>query len=416
VAKVPAKVESALVAFFRTKCPEPAEVTKLAHVRSLCGYYGVDAWRSIVPLINDLPALRAARLRLDPATLIDSCATVVEIKERLSSAEPPPAGEAVTNSSPHKASGDGAPSAADAGTAASRQPPHSSGSGRPTGSAGRPARVVGHGSLSVVLLLAAFAMNVLWAPTNLFASWITTVALTSASVALIGLACGRWEATFIDNRNRMSLSKLQVILWTVVVLSSILSASCFNAADTGDISKIIGIAVDPTLWGLLGISVTTAVGAPLALSGKGDRTVFQPELDDTKKNLAAITGVPSDHLANDGHLLVKAHQSDARFSDLIRGDDVGNGDTIDFSKVQQLYFTLLTLLIFGLAVAKQFITSAEIAVKLAAHQAVFDANNQKIIHAVINQLPTPDPGFLGLLAASGAGYLFYKAMSHSKDG
>jgi hypothetical protein len=236
-------------------------------------------------------------------------------------------------------------------------------------------------------------------------------------LALVGLAGGRWEATFIDNRNRMSLSKLQVILWTVAILSAILSASCFNAGTLGDVSKIMGVAVDPQLWGLLGISITAAVGTPLILSGKGTRIVSHSELEDTQQNLKAMTGVPEQDIQSRGHILIKTNQADARWSDLIRGDDVGNGDTIDFSKVQQLYFTLLTLLIFGLAVAREFNAASEIARKLAAHQAVTDANGQSITtQAVISQLPVPDTGFLALLAASGAGYIFYKAMSHSQDG
>jgi hypothetical protein len=54
------------------------------------------------------------------------------------------------------------------------------------------------------------------------------------------------------------------------------------------------------------------------------------------------------------------------------------------------------------------------AMKLVAHLAVRDTNGEPITHAVITQLPAPDPGFLGLLAASGAGYLFYKVCPTAK--
>ena len=278
------------------------------------------------------------------------------------------------------------------------------------------AGTTGFGWLAVVLLVGTFAVNILYARTYLVEVWLLSLLAVAASLACIGMAAGRPESTFIDNRNRMSLSKFQVMLWTVAIFSALLGASCFNAGDpVADATKIIGVVVDPKLWALLGISITAAVGAPLALSGKGSRTASGPELADTQRNLKAMTGVPIDHIQNEGHVLVKADQADARWSDLVRGDDVGNGDMIDFSKVQQLYFTLLTLLIFGLSVAKEFTAFANAAAKLAAHLKVKDAAGHPVMQAVIEQLPTTDSGFLGLLAASGAGYLVYKGMSHSKD-
>jgi len=255
--------------------------------------------------------------------------------------------------------------------------------------------VIPPGALAIALVVAAFVINKVWAADNLLGVWIITSLLIAVSFALIGLAAGRWEALFIDNRNRMSLSKLQVVLWTIPIFSALLAASCFNAAQGGDASTITGVALDSKLWALLGISLTTAVGAPIALSGKGSRKASSAELKDTKENLQAQTGVAADKIDNIGHVLTKANPADARWSDIVRGDDVGNADMIDFSKVQQLYFTLLTLLIFCLAVANQFAS-----VKASE---------------IITKLPVPDTGFLALLGVSGAGYLVYKGMSHSQD-
>jgi len=252
------------------------------------------------------------------------------------------------------------------------------------------------GLAGIILLAVIFAINVRWAGDMLVTIWLLTTLAVALSVALFGVAGGRLEATFIDNRNRMSLSKLQTILWTVVIFSALLSASCFNASLPNAASAIAGIVVDPKLWALLGITMTTAVGAPLALSGKTTRSPSLLELTDTRKNLLTFTGVSPANIGADGHVLVKADQQDARWNDAVLGDDVGNADTMDFSKIQQLYFTLLTILVFLLAIAKTFGDAAT-------------------NHSVINQLPVPDAGFLGLLGVSGAGYLAYKSISHSKD-
>lgn len=254
----------------------------------------------------------------------------------------------------------------------------------------------GYGSVGALVLTAAFAGNIYLASSNVLFAWLATLVVVAISLAFFGTAAGRWEATFIDNRNRISLSKLQVILWTIAILSAVLTAGCFNSATQSDVATVMGIVVDPKLWGLLGISLTTAIGQPLALAPKTDKTPAPAELTDTRNNLAATTGVAAANIQSNGHVLTKANLADARWSDLIHGDDVGNADNVDFSKVQQLYFTLLTLLIFGLAVADVFKGAAKAG-------------------SAITQLPTPDAGYLGLLGASGAGYLAYKAMSHSQD-
>jgi hypothetical protein len=252
------------------------------------------------------------------------------------------------------------------------------------------------GLVGSILLAVTFAINVRWAEDMLLTIWLITNAAVALSIALFSHTGGRWEGAFIDNRNRISLSKLQAILWTVIIFSALMSASCFNASLPNGSSSIASIVVDPKLWALLGISMTTGVGTPLVLSGKTKQTPSPQELADTRTNLKALTGVSPANIGADGHVLVKADQMDARWSDIIRGDDVGNADTMDFSKIQQLYFTLLTVLIFLLAIAKTF-------------------GNAAANHSIIGQLPVPDAGFLGLLAVSGAGYLAYKGLSHSKD-
>jgi hypothetical protein len=41
-----------------------------------------------------------------------------------------------------------------------------------------------------------------------------------------------WEGLLIDTRNKMLLSRLQLILWTLVVLSAFLTVALFNIRNT----------------------------------------------------------------------------------------------------------------------------------------------------------------------------------------
>ena len=51
------------------------------------------------------------------------------------------------------------------------------------------------------------------------AAWYANLALMSLFVFIAGRAItGRWRGVFIDERNKVSLSRLQMLLWTVVVL------------------------------------------------------------------------------------------------------------------------------------------------------------------------------------------------------
>jgi hypothetical protein len=79
----PASVRAALLDFFKSRCPNPALITPSADARHLCGFDNLGSWRAIVPTINALPALAAAKLWLAPATAIDSCLSVADIEAKL---------------------------------------------------------------------------------------------------------------------------------------------------------------------------------------------------------------------------------------------------------------------------------------------------------------------------------------------
>jgi len=109
-----------------------------------------------------------------------------------------------------------------------------------------------------------------------------------ATVAGQGVV-GRWRGALIDERNKMSLFRLQMLLWTVVVVTGILAAALANIA--GGQPSPLSIAIPAELWVLMGISTTSLVGSPLIRSPKLAETPEPTEEKETTERLARQASV-----------------------------------------------------------------------------------------------------------------------------
>src|SRR5215813_11275394 len=106
----------------------------------------------------------------------------------------------------------------------------------------------------LILLLIPLAYR-LW-------SWLsTTFLLTGIGLLTSHGVTGYWRGLLIDQRNRISLSRLQASLWTLITSSSYASAAFFNIR-FGQADPLM-IAIPAGIWVLMGISATALVGAPL---------------------------------------------------------------------------------------------------------------------------------------------------------
>jgi hypothetical protein len=94
----------------------------------------------------------------------------------------------------------------------------------------------------------------------------------------------------INERNLMSLTRFQMILWTVIILSAyfvIAVAEVIMKKGPG-----LALGVNQKLWGLLGISLTSLVGTSLINSTKTDKTPSTDEVKKTAKALVATGNQP----------------------------------------------------------------------------------------------------------------------------
>jgi hypothetical protein len=91
------------------------------------------------------------------------------------------------------------------------------------------------------------------------------VAIMLCSIALVIVAghgiTGLWRGVLLDSRRKLSLSRFQMVIWSILVLAAFLTAALANISSRQE--DPLGIAVPESIWILLGISVTSLVGSPL---------------------------------------------------------------------------------------------------------------------------------------------------------
>ncbi len=246
----------------------------------------------------------------------------------------------------------------------------------------------------LLLIVAAIVSSGLLIPSHsrLWA-WLATLALLIAFATIAGQGItGCWSGLLIDERNMMSLSRLQMFLWTALVLSAFLTAALSNIASKQ--TDPLAIAVPVELWALLGISTTSLVATPLVLNSKKTAALSEAEATQQKSDLAQIasqrkqTGKAGcDVVSHQGKLVRYSRPEYAHFSDMFKGDEVATGAHLDLSKVQMFYFTLILVLAYAVALGTMFAASS----------------------GSITTFPAVDASMVALLGISHAGHLVRQA-------
>ncbi len=213
--------------------------------------------------------------------------------------------------------------------------------------------------------------------------------LLAIELAVIGgLINQRPAGAFIDNRNRLSLSKLQAGAWTVLVLSAFATAAAYNASVPSDYQTVTALAVSipGELLLAMGISATSLVATPALLSLKSDEDPHPAAVAQAAQRTGGAV------IAN-GKVATKASPTEASWADLVTGDEVGNAGTPDLGKIQQCIITLILLAAYADYVFQALAAPA----------------------GLISSLPTLDKSFVWLLGISHASYLAYKAAPHTQS-
>lgn len=248
----------------------------------------------------------------------------------------------------------------------------------------------------LVIIVAITLVGLLTPSTFRLWAWLSILILLALFAIIAGHGVtGLWRGLLIDERNRMSLSRLQMTLWTVVVLSGFFTAALANIA--ADAEDPLSITIPKELWLVMGISTTALVGSPLILSTKKAKRPEDKEQEQTIRLMAAEEGVSAEDLkskvTSKGQVVVNKDPKDARLSDLFKGEETGNAAQLDLGKIQMFYFTLILVLAYAVALGGKLVSTG-----------------------TIDAFPPLEAGMVALLGISHTGYLTNKAIPHSQTG
>lgn len=199
--------------------------------------------------------------------------------------------------------------------------------------------------------------------------WLSVLAsLLLVSVFAGYLASERAIGIFIDDRNRVSLARVQWVAWFLLLFSGYFTGAIWDVAFGSDLPSI-----EPNLFWLIGISTGSAVVSNLVVDSK--------KRDSNPAAAADPTLI--------GTIDRNASQDDAAWGDLYLGEEQATRSSVDVSRLQKLVTTMLLVIVYA-----EMLWSAFTQLSLA-----YDAF----------AMPVVGTNFVGLLGASHAGYLAYKA-------
>lgn len=123
--------------------------------------------------------------------------------------------------------------------------------------------------------------------------WLLILVILFGFFVLLGYTKGSWNRILVDERNQMSLSRFQTVVWTLIILSAFFARALARikagaivpgAIGSSILANSLNIGIPWQLWAIVGISVTSLVGSPLILSTKKDLTMVDNERTKDLKN------------------------------------------------------------------------------------------------------------------------------------
>jgi hypothetical protein len=223
----------------------------------------------------------------------------------------------------------------------------------------------------------------------------TTLGVAGLAIAL-GLGTkGRVDGIWIDERNRVSLARAQVTLWTIVVLGGFATIALFNVGLGGPVAFPV---IPGSIAAALGIAFASPMISALILNTKGlaDVTTVGGSARDTKdfSDRGAFLAAPLSGLET------RVDPTQASIADVFMGEKTSDAGDVDISRLQNVVLTVTLVLGYFAMLTEQL-----------------RAISPDSILSGLASLPDPGAAFTAVLLVSHATYLGTKAYkSNSASG
>ncbi|MCL4186988.1 MAG: hypothetical protein KJZ85_05220 [Rhodobacteraceae bacterium] len=212
--------------------------------------------------------------------------------------------------------------------------------------------------------------------------WVVASVVLAVLLYLLGkYRMGDGRGILIDGRNKVSLSRLQLVGWTLVVLSAMLAWVIGKGT--------LKLHVPDELLALLGISVASTAAAITVKAVNATRDVNEAEV--ARVNTEGAPDPKGKPVGHNGRVIVNDKPDRARFSDIFMSENPRDAGTIDLGKVQMFAFTVLVWIGYVLLLGRDGFGAVE------GKAGVFG-------------FPPIDGTIVTLIGLSHAGYLTVKAL------
>jgi hypothetical protein len=281
---------------------------------------------------------------------------------------------------------------------------------------------IGLGFIILLFFIVKFFEKSPWPYTGLI-TWGCVMAgliliFLSVGYGFVGLPTG----LLIDRRNMLSLSKLQMLLWTFLVISGYIAIVQISIAK--GINNPLDVGIPATLWALMGISTVGLIGSPLIKNDNFEATIKSESKDspkgvNTKEEAINDLKLKKEEKDIVGTMIVNECPEYSRFSDLFRGEEVGNYLQPDLGKLQMFLFTFIIWFAYAAFIWQLIIKlwTCDVSVVNDWQASLLANPNNSTAQTLLSSykdFPDVSGGMAAMLAISNAGYLAFKAVPREK--